>query len=243
MDGSQFVAGRSLVGKDRALTRTQQAAFLQRDLSEQALRKPAAPVFDSADLTASRQAGFEAGHAAGLAEAAASLAAAQTAALGAIATALAAGQAEAAQVADEAGAALAAALVAAMDAVMPELIRRSALGEAGAMLAHILPGLSREPEVHVEVPPQIAAGVAAALRKLAPGRGEAITVTAAEALADGSVEVHWAAGRAQRHPVAIWLAVMDVLEPALTRTPSPAQARTPSPALARTPFKDFNHGQ
>src|SRR5580698_3054699 len=107
--------------------------FLQRDLSDEALREPAEPVFSRNELDSVRQEGFDAGHSAGMAAAAASRAAARTAAeiqaLAIIAAAITDARRDAARVADLAADALARTVIAAMDAVMPELIRRSALNE------------------------------------------------------------------------------------------------------------------
>src|ERR1700722_17459849 len=130
--------------------------FLRRDLSDEALRQPPEPLFTQADLAAVRQEGFDAGHAAGMAAAAASRAASEIQALGTIAALMAGARKESARVADLAADALARTVIAAMDSVMPDLIRRSALTEVGAMLALVLPGLSREPAVRVEVPLEIA---------------------------------------------------------------------------------------
>jgi flagellar assembly protein FliH len=189
--------------------------YLQRDLGDDALRQPPEPVFSSGDVAGARRDGWQDGHAAGLAEAAASLAAAQTTALEAIAVTMAAGHAENARVADDAAAELAATLVAALGAVMPDLIRRSALNEASAMLALVLPGLAREPDVRVEVPEAIAPGIEAALIRLSPEHRERIEVASPATIADGGVLVRWKAGLARRQPAEIWRSVMDVLEPAL----------------------------
>lgn len=196
------------------------SGFLQRDLSEQALKQPVEPMFSRADLAAARRDGVELGRAAGLAEAAASRAATEVEALALIAAALADGRTEAVRVADQAAGALARALVAAMDAVMPDLVRRSALDEAGAMLAHVLPGLSREPHVRVEVPREVADGVEAALAKLTPEHRGRICVTGLEragagSLEAGEVQVRWSSGHAQRRPEQVWRTVMDALGGAL----------------------------
>ena len=199
--------------------------FLARDLSEQALRLPADPVFSRAELDDARREGAEQGRAAGLAEAAASLAAAEAEALGRVAAAMAGARAEAARVADQAAGAVARAVVAAMNATMPYLVQRTALSEAGAVLGHVLPGLSREPHVRVEVPPALVSGVEAAVAKLAPEHRGRICVAGLErcaqaehadrAMAAGEVRVSWSSGHARRQPAQVWLAVMETLEPAL----------------------------
>ncbi len=196
------------------------AGFLERDLSEQALRQPAEPVFNRAELADAKREGVEQGRAAGLAEAAASLAAAEAEALGRIAAAMADGRAEAARVADHAAGALARAMVAAMNATMPHLVQRSALSEASAMLAHVLPGLSREPHVRVEVPRALVGGTEAAVAKLAPEHRGRICVAelergAQDGMAAGEVQVSWSSGHARRRPAQVWLAVMKTLEPTL----------------------------
>jgi flagellar biosynthesis/type III secretory pathway protein FliH len=193
--------------------------FLRRDLSEEALRKPVEPLFNHVELAAVRQEGFEAGHAAGLAAAASSQATFRTAsevhALGIISAAIKDGSQQAAFAADEAAAALAKALVAAMHAVMPSLIQRSAMNEVGAMLAHVLPGLSREPAIRVEVPHEIAGYIAATLASLAPEHRNKISVVGKDNMGPGEAGVHWGSGHARRQPTQVWQAVMEALHPAL----------------------------
>jgi flagellar assembly protein FliH len=201
------------------LPRAMPAAFLQRDFSEPAPRPPAAPALTQQDLAAARQDGFGAGQAAARVEAAASRAAAASQALGTIAAALAAGRTEAAAVADQAAGALSRTLLAALRAVMPELIRRSALHEAGAMLGHVLPGLSREPRVRIDVAADLADDITALLAGLAPAGGAMIAVTAQPDMADGEVRIQWQSGAARRRPAEIWDAVMAALN-AVTQTPA-----------------------
>lgn len=186
--------------------------FLRRDLSEQALRRPAEPQFDLSQVVQSRQQGYESGRLAGLAEANASISANQARATTAIAAAMAGADVQAARVADAAAAALAAALVAAMRAVMPDLIRRSGLREAGAMLAHVLPGLARQPYVDIEVPSAMADGVAGIVQ---PGGAGRIAVRGSDAMEPGGVRVSWSVGEATRQPHEIWQAVMAVIDPTL----------------------------
>jgi hypothetical protein len=239
--------------------------FLRRDLSEEALRQPADPLFTQADLAASRQDGFDAGHAAGMAAAAASREAARTAAeiqaLGIIAAAMADARKEAAHVADQAAAAMARTVIGAMDRVMPDLIARSGLNEVGAMLGHVLPGLSREPAVRVEVPAAIAGSIAASLGTLPAELRDRISVTGLDSLRAGEARVHWASGQAVRQPAEIWHAVMQALHPALgpaepaQPVPEPAQPATPDledpalnspelnfPQLGRRELKDSKNG-
>jgi hypothetical protein len=204
----------------RTLSRTPRASlFLQRDLSDEALRQPVEPRFSQTELAAVRQEGFDAGHAAGMATAAASREAARTAseihALGIIAASLADARAESARVADLAADALARTLIAAMDSVMPELIRRSALSEASAVLAHVLPGLSREPAVQVEVPREIVDSIAATLASLPPEQRDTVTVAGRDRMRPGDVRIRWASGHARRQPAQVWESVMEALHPAL----------------------------
>ncbi len=197
--------------------------FLQRDFSEQALRKPLEPQFDLSQVNEARYEGFEAGRLAGLAAAAASISGAQARAVEAIALAMADADVQAARVADNSAATLAAALVAAIHAVMPDLIRRSALGEVGGMLAHVLPGLARQPRVDVEVPSGIAEGVATLVAVRSPSGAERIVVRGSEILEPGDVRVSWSAGEARRQPSAVWRAVMDVINATL-EIPEPEDA-------------------
>jgi flagellar biosynthesis/type III secretory pathway protein FliH len=234
--------------------------FLRRDLSDEALRQPPEPLFTQADLAAVRQEGFDAGHAAGMAAAAASRAAARTAseiqALGTIAALMAGARKESARVADLAADALARTVIAAMDAVMPDLIRRSALNEVGAMLALVLPGLSREPAVRVEVPPEIADAIAATLASLPPEQRDTVTVTGLAPMRPGEARVHWAAGHARRQPAQVWESVMQALHPALghpeldqpeLKHPEPEHAKLDHPKLDHAEMgfpkaKDGNNG-
>ena len=220
--------------------------FLQRDLSDEALRQPPEPMFSQADLAAVRQEGFDAGHAAGMAAAAASRAAARTAseiqALGTIAALMADARKQSTRVADLAADALARTVIAAMDSVMPDLIRRSALSEVGAMLALVLPGLSREPAVRVEVPLEIADSIAATLASLPPEQRDNVTVAGMAPMRPGDARVHWAAGHARRQPAQVWEAVMRALHPALDHP----ELDHPELDHAETGFpqaKDGNNGE
>lgn len=197
--------------------------FLRRDFSEQALRKLPEPQFGHSQMAAARREGFDAGLLAGLAEAETSTLANQARAVGAIATAMADASIQASRVTDGAAAALAALLVATMRAVMPDLIRRSALGEVGAMLAHVLPGLARQPRVDVEVSSTIVDGVAAVLAVVAPDGTGRIVLRGSEIMEPGGISMSWSAGEARRRPAEVWRAVMDVIDPVLGN-PEPKDA-------------------
>ena len=216
--------------------------FMHRDLNDHALRKPPAQSFSPAEMEGAKQEGFEAGLQAGLAAAAASREAAEAATLDILAGLLVDARAASAAAADQAGAVLAQALVSAMGTVMPDLVRRSALGEAGAMLTQVLPGLSREPAVQVEVRPELADGVAALVGRLPPELSDRVTVQGLDRLADGEVLVRWSAGHAQRQPGAIWQAVMDRLAPGLgpaTNAEAAQQLEGPS----SVPPRGDSHGR
>ena len=223
MDGS-FLAGavrNSLLDdaqhapQRRDLACTRPLLFLQRDLSEQALRQPDEPRFSRDEMSLAKQEGFDAGYAAALADAAASRAAAEVMALRAIAGAMTDAAAQAARVSDQAAAALGGALTHAMRAVVPELMRRSGLVEASAMLAQLLPGLSREPEVRVAVAPELADGLSASLAGFAPDLRERIQIAGSGQAGEADVSVRWHAGQARRQPAQVWSAVMETLEAAL----------------------------
>lgn len=189
--------------------------FLGRDLNEHAVREPATPVYSLAEVDVVRQDCLKAGREAGLAEAALARETAEAAALVHLAAEIANARAEAATVADQAAAALAQTLLSALGAVMPELIQRSALDEAGAMLAQVLPGLSREPELRVVVRPEMRDGIAALIARLEREAAGHVSVQGDETLADGEVRVRWSAGEARRQPAAIWQTVLQMLQPAL----------------------------
>ena len=188
------------------------ALFMRRDLSEQALRAPAEPQFDQSQMADARRQGFDAGRSAGLAESDASLLAQQSRALAKIAASMADADAQATRVADGAAAALASALLAALNTAMPDLIRRSALSEAGAMLAQVMPGLSRQPHVDVQVPPEISQAISALL---VPSGGGRVAVRAAPSMQPGGVLVSWSTGEAERRPDDLWRGVMELMEPLL----------------------------
>ena len=207
----------ALLPAQRLASRTR-PLFLQRDLNDHVPRKPPAESFSPAEMDQAKQAEFEAGRQAGLHAAAASREAAQAAALDRLAGLLTDARAASAAAADQAAATLAQTLVSAMGAVMPDLVRRSAFNETRAMLVRVLPGLSREPDVRVEVRPELADGVAALIGRLAPELSDRVTVHSLERLAAGEVQVRWSAGHAQRQPAAIWQAVMDTLRAALDPT-------------------------
>jgi len=212
---------------DRRRTSRTASVFLQRNFNDDALRQPPPRAYTEAELDQARQDGFETGRVAGLAAAAASREAAEAEALAVLAGLLADAAAAGAQAADQAGAALARTLLGALGAVMPELVRRSALAEAESMLAIVLPGLSAEPAVTVEVPPAIEPGLGRLVARIAPDVADKVVVHARAQLAPGEVRVRWSAGQARRDPDAVWTRVMDRLEPALApQTTSPAATAT-----------------
>ncbi len=234
LDATGLLPARRLASRSTSL-------FLHRDLNDHALRRPQAQSFSPADLDQAKQAGFEAGRQAGLDAAAASREAAQAATLAVLAGLLVDARAASAAAADQAGAVLAQTLVSAMGAVMPDLVRRSAFNEAGAMLAHVLPGLSREPDVQVEVRTDLADGVAALVGRLAPDLSDRVTVQGFERMAAGEVRVRWSGGHARRQPAAIWQAVMERLEPALGPTLNTEAVQQPE-GPSTVPPKGDSHG-
>jgi flagellar assembly protein FliH len=218
--------------------------FLQRDFIDAALREPAEPVFSESDLASARQEGFDAGHAAGMAAAAASRAAACAAAeiqaLGIFSAAMADARREAARVTDLAADALARTLLAAMEAVMPDLIRRSALSEVGAMLARVLPGLPSEPAVRIEVPSEIADSISSWLASMPSEQRSNVTLIGQDTMRPGDARVSWAAGQARRQPAGVWHSVMEALQPVLTH-PSPHCPDPAHPEKRSLEGKDCNN--
>ena len=200
-------------------TSSRLSLFLQRDFSDDALRQPMEPLFGQAELESRRQEGFDAGYAAGLADAAASQAAHQAATerqcLGVVTAAIVDGSRQAATVADQSAACLAKTLLESLRAVMPTLIERSAVAEVDAMLARVLPGLSREPAVRVEVPSSLADYFVRKFKELAPEQGERINVIGIAAMTPGEARVCWASGHARRQPARVWESVMEALLPSL----------------------------
>ena len=83
------------------------------------------------------------------------------------------------------------------------------------MLAQVLPGLSREPELLVLVRPEMRDGLAALVARLGREGAGHVSVQGDETLDDGEVRVRWSAGEARRQPAAIWQAVVQMLQPAL----------------------------
>lgn len=196
------------------------STFLQRDLSDDALRLPPEQLFTKTELVAAGQDAFGAGREAGLAQAGAAQAACVAQALASVAEALHRAAEEAGRVADQAAASLARVLVASLNTVMPDLVERSGQTEAVAMLAELLPGLSREPHVQVSVPRAVVPGVEAALTALASEQRDRIILTGSDNLGPGEVSVSWAAGHATRRPGQVWQAVMSMLEKALDELPN-----------------------
>jgi hypothetical protein len=120
---------------------------------------------------------------------------------------------------------------------MPDLIRRSALNEVNAMLGHVLPGLSREPAVRVEIAAEIAESITATLASLPAELRDTITVTGLDDMRGGDVRVLWQAGHARRQPDEVWRSVMATLHPAL------APLSLTSPDLAHPEPKDRHDGK
>jgi flagellar biosynthesis/type III secretory pathway protein FliH len=169
-------------------------------------------------MEGARLEGFERGRMAGLAEADASLLAERTRALGAMAALMAEADARASDVADRAAGLLAASLLGALRAAMPDLVAKSALGEASAMLAAVLPGLSRELRVRVEVPAAIAPGVAESLALMRGVQGR-VDIQPVPAMEAGGVSVTWSAGEASRRPTQVWDEIMQIIAPLLGAEP------------------------
>ena len=110
------------------------------------------------------------------------------------------------------------------------------------MLTQVLAGLSREPDVRVEVRPELADGVTALVGRLAPELSERVTVHGIERLAAGDVWVRWSAGHARRQPGAVWQAVMDRLEPVLDQVLD-AEAVRQSKGPVMVPSRGGSHDE
>ena len=175
-------------------------------------------MFSESDLATSRQDGFDSGFAAGTAAAAASREVLEAHTLERISIVMEMARAEAGRVADDAARVLADTLLAAMNAAMPDLIQHSALGEIGAMLAHVLPGLSREPAIRIEVPHEIRDGVTALIATLGGEQSDRITVTGGDRMTPGEARIFWRAGHARRQPAEIWQSVLDAIDPGRNST-------------------------
>ncbi len=184
-------------------------SLLHRDLSDEALRRPPPPTFSQDDLARAQQEGFQEGYAAAHAEAAASRAAAETMALAAVANAMMEAHGAVADVADRTACAFAKAVTATMRAIMPELIRRSASREISALIAEILPGLSREPTVVIGVAPGLVAGLVDRLSRMDGMPRDGIRVCAEAGLQDGDARIVWGTGQASRQPFVVWQRILE----------------------------------
>ena len=192
----------------------------QRDLSEAALARevlPEPPSLSTDDIEAARREGYAEGYKAGQADAAASGAALERQALATLADAMTSTGRAGVTVAEDTALAQSRALFQALSLTVPELLRRSGLGETDAFLTHLLPGLSREPHVSVSVPLGLAAGVAEHVRKLGPGHAARLTVSGHDELSPGEVKVSWNGGTARRTPLEVWRSILDAFEPHLSR--------------------------
>jgi flagellar biosynthesis/type III secretory pathway protein FliH len=186
-----------------------------RDLSEAGLAPVEAQSLTDDDIEAARRHGYAEGYQAGQADAEAAGAALERQALAAIADVLSSTGQSGAAVAEETALSLSRALFKVLSLTMPDLLRRSGLGETQAFFALILPGLSREPLVSASVPSALATGVAEQLRKLGQDQAARVAVTGDDALRPGEVRVNWNSGSAHRAPAEIWRSILDAFEPHL----------------------------
>jgi flagellar biosynthesis/type III secretory pathway protein FliH len=189
-------------------TRTS-CAFLQRDLSDTALNEPLPESFSDDDLARARREGFQEGFAAAHAEAAASRAAAETMTLAAVAGAMADARRGVIDVSQRTAWAMAKAVGVAMRATVPALVRRSAGLETSALVAHILPGLAREPTIAIEVAPDLVAGISQKMSTLPEMQRGGITVNGVPGLAYGDARIFWGTGEARREPYVVWRQIMS----------------------------------
>jgi flagellar assembly protein FliH len=183
--------------------------FLQRDLSDTALHEPPPPSFGEDDIARARREGFGEGFAAAHAEAAASRAAAETLTLAAVAGAMLDARRGVVEVAQRTAMAMAKAVGAAMRATVPALVRQSAGLEISALVAHILPGLAREPTVAIDVAPDLVAGLSQKLSVLADMQRGGIAVNGVPGMPYGDARILWGTGEARREPYAVWQRVMS----------------------------------
>ena len=182
--------------------------FLQRDLSDIALHEPPPPSFGEDDIARAKSEGFQEGFAAAHAEAAASRAAAETLTLAAVAGAMVDARRGVVEVAQRTAWAMAKAVSAAMRATVPALVRQSAGLEISALVAHVLPGLAREPSVAIEVAPDLVAGLSLKMSGLPDMQRGGIVVTGVPGLPYGDARILWGTGEARREPHAVWQQVM-----------------------------------
>jgi len=98
---------------------------------------------------------------------------------------------------------------AAMRATVPALVRQSAGLEISALVAHVLPGLAREPSVAIEVAPDLVAGLSLKMSGLPDMQRGGIVVTGVPGLPYGDARILWGTGEARREPHAVWQQVMS----------------------------------
>jgi flagellar biosynthesis/type III secretory pathway protein FliH len=176
-----------------------------------------APSFSLEELNAAQAASYAAGMATGLTQALAEQAAVQAqlraAALASIGDALIAGADERASVASLMAEDLSQCVAAVLLAALPACAALHARTEIAALLGVVLPPLKREPELQIQVHPDLLADVQADLAPFRARYGGAFSISGAPELAVPDVLVRWGAGEARRDFGALWQALRQALGP------------------------------
>lgn len=80
------------------------------------------------------------------------------------------------------------------------------------MLAAILPGLSHEPTVQIEVPMGFESPLTSSLSGLAGDIRAKVGIVEREEMKEGELSVRWTGGAAHRRPADVWRDVMRLLD-------------------------------
>jgi hypothetical protein len=186
------------------------------------------PVFSAAPLVAARAAGHADGVSAGLAQAEAGHRQAVRVALQALAEQLGDARAAAREVVEATAEALARTLLGTLCAALPTLCARHGETELREILHAVLPSLTHEARVTVQISPTLVTAVGSEIATLGHDLASIVIVQESEELLPGDVRISWHHGAANRDTRAI-LAEIDAALGGLglpAALPPPAAAPT-----------------
>lgn len=185
---------------------------------------PPAAALTQADLAAAREGGIAEGRVAASAEravAAETLAAAADALVRELACLRDAMRAAA----EENATAIARLLLDTLATLFPALCARHAQTELRAVVAALMPGLAREPEIVIRVAPALVDALAQEVARACPDDSHRVRIVADISVPLGDVRLRWQDGAAKRDAAALWKAVAEVLAPSgLLSAPIPETA-------------------
>jgi len=165
------------------------------------------PVFTVADM----ESAHAAGRAAARAEIASSQAAARIKMLGQIANRIEESQAACRATAEEAADAVARTMLSALAACLPALCTRHGETELRALIHALLPSLTRQKRIIVQVNPAMIVGMTDEMAALDPAIAESVALLPADQIPPGDVRVAWQDGAAIRDARTIRAEIVDAL--------------------------------